>query len=613
MKKETERNDEKKEEEEDIYSKNLNNKINNNERFIDLNISLNFNNNKTPKKAIVKDALNNNLQIKNPDANFQNASFSNKNNDNINKVEIQKKENLNSNGVHINDLENNNKREDNQSKSKKYLNMEIISKKKKNEEEINNDLLNSKINELIESIKREHLNNLSLEKTYNEKIQKLDKIIDFKVKEKKRIMSQLSSMGKNLNKLIEIKIPNIIKNKKYSKQKSYEDLSKLKEKQLSNSAKRYNIMKKDIKLIKSKINLNTQIDKSITKENKFISNKSEELNFFLKKLNSNIIELKNEIKQLKNIKSYHEHFCDKKINKLREEKEYLKNQKESGLSMIENNKNTKKIELIKNQNNSYKLNMVNSMRKINISSENAEKTDITYKNKIPLRRIKQKDTLLINSYSSIMPYKTNNKASILPEILFSQQKIKKNESVAELSLRSLFSKNEKMIFEKYNLLPKKEIDYLEKKYENTNKQKNDSLQKIKVLNNKSSTLKIDISNKIKSNQKQIKRIGKNINGNMVKISINKTKIKINKKKINDVISKEKEMENELQRLNIINTELKEYLKIYENTKNLNQKNEDQMKIEETIKILIKSSKTSDSEKYNKENKKDEDKLLSSII
>jgi len=595
MKKENEGNEEK---EEDIYSNNSNNKINNNERFMNLDVSLNFNISKTPQKTTVKDDLNNNLQIKNPDAdtNFQNTSFNNKNNDNINKVEIQKKENLNSNEININDFENDNKREDNQSKSMRYSNKEIISKKQKNEEEINNDLLNSKINELIESIKSEHLNNLSLEKTYNEKIQKLDNIIYFKVKEKIRIMNQLTSMGKNLNKLIENKIPNINKSKNYSNQKSYEDLSKLKEKQLLNSAKRYNIMKKDIKFIKNKINLNTQIDKRITKENKFISNKSEELNFFLKKLNSNIIELKNEINQLKNIKSYHENVCGKKINKLREEKEFLKNQKAIGLNMIENNKKTA---LIKYQNNSYKLNKVNSMRKLTVSSENEEKADITYKNKISLRRIKPKDNLLFNnynSYSSIIPNNSENKTNILPEILFSQQKIKKSESVAELSLRSLFSKNEKMIFEKYNLLPKKEIEYLEKKYENTNKQKIGSLQKIKVLNDKSSTLKIDISNKIKSNQKQIKRIEKNINGKMVKISLNKTKIKINKKKINDVISKEKKMENELQRLNIINTELKEYLKVYENIQNLNQKSEDQIKIEETIKSLIKSAKTSDTEK-----------------
>ena len=57
-----------------------------------------------------------------------------------------------------------------------------------------------------------------------------------------------------------------------------------------------------------------------------------------------------------------------------------------------------------------------------------------------------------------------------------------------------------MIFEKYNLLPKKEVEYYEKKYENSIKAKNDSLQKIKVLNNKNSILKLDISNKIKNNK-----------------------------------------------------------------------------------------------------------------
>ena len=186
--------------------------------------------------------------------------------------------------------------------------------------------------------------------------------------------------------------------------------------------------------------------------------------------------------------------------------------------------------------------------------------------------------------------------------------MKKSESVVELSSRSLFSKNEKIIFEKYNLLPKKEVEYYEKKYENSIKQKNDSLQKIKILNNKNSILKLDISNKIKSNKKQIKNIEKHISDIIARIAINKTKIKINKKKINGLISKEKEMKNEFQRLSTINNDLKEYLKIYENIQNLRQENENQIKMEESIKILIKSTKSTDIEKYSQENKKDENKL-----
>ena len=302
MRKETERNNERKEKE-DIYSKNLNYKINNNERSIDLNISLNFNNNKTPKETIVKGDTINNLKIKNPDTIYQNKSINNKNNsnkeNNFSRLEKLKNENPNFNKIYINNLDNENIVENQGNKFMKEMNTEIISKPKFNEGEIKTDLLNSKLEELIESTKREHLNNLSLEKTYNEKIQKLDKIIDFKVKEKKGIMNKFSSIGNNLNEIIDKRIPIIIINKNYYNQKSYEDISKLKQKQLSNSAKRYNILKKDIKVIKSKIILNSQIDKSIRKENKFISNKSEELNFILKKLNSNIIELKNEINQLK--------------------------------------------------------------------------------------------------------------------------------------------------------------------------------------------------------------------------------------------------------------------------------------------------------------------------
>jgi hypothetical protein len=272
--------------------------------------------------------------------------------------------------------------------------------------------------------------------------------------------------------------------------------------------------------------------------------------------------------------------------------------------MIEINNNKQNIQLIKCQYNSYRLNKANSMKKLNMFSENEDKVNNAYKKKIPLKKINPKKKLLINSYSSKMP----NESNILPEILFSSQKLRKNGSVAELSLRSLFTQNEKMVFEKYNLLPKKEVEYYEKKYDNSIKQKNDSLQKIKVLNNKNSILKLDISNKIKSNQKQIKFIEKHINGVNVKIAINKTKIKIKKIKINELISKEKEVENEFQRLSQINNELKEYLKIYENIQNLNQENEDQMKIEPNIKILINSIKSTDIEKYSKENKNDENEL-----
>jgi len=604
MKEETGRKNERKEDE-DIYSKNLKYKINNNERFIDLNISLNYNNNKTQKENLVKEDINNNLKINNPDVTHQIKSFDNKNHskkeNNFNKLEKLKNENPNFNKVHINNLDNENIGDNHENKFMKEMNMEIISKSNLNRGEIKSDLLISKLNELIESTKREHLNNLSLEKSYNEKIQKLDKIIDFKVNEKKEIMNKFSSIDNNINEIIDKRIPIIIKNKNYYNLKSYEDISKLKQKQLSNSAKRYNIIKKDIKVIKSKIILNSQIDNSIRKENKFISNKSEELNFILKKLNANIIELKNEINQLKKIKTYHENFCGKKINKLKEEKEYLKNEKSNGLNLIEINKNNQKIQLVKCQNNSYRLNKANSMKKLNIFSEIGDKANNVYIKKIPLKKVNPTNDLIINSYRSIV----SNELNILPQI---SQKLKKSESVVELSSRSLFSKNEKIIFEKYNLLPKKEVEYYEKKYENSIKQKNDSLQKIKILNNKNSILKLDISNKIKSNKKQIKHIEKHISDIIARIAINKTKIKINKKKINDLISKEKEMKNEFQRLNKINNDLKEYLKIYENIQNLKQENENQIKMEESIKILIKSTKSTDIEKYSQENKKDENKF-----
>jgi len=604
MKEETGRKNERKEDE-DIYSKNLKYKINNNERFIDLNISLNYNNNKTQKENLVKEDINNNLKINNPDVTHQIISFDNKSNskkeNNFNKLEKLKNENPNFNKVHINNLDNENIGDNHENKFMKEMNMEIISKSNLNRGEIKSDLLISKLNELIESTKREHLNNLSLEKSYNEKIQKLDKIIDFKVNEKKEIMNKFSSIDNNINEIIDKRIPIIIKNKNYYNLKSYEDISKLKQKQLSNSAKRYNIIKKDIKVIKSKIILNSQIDNSIRKENKFISNKSEELNFILKKLNANIIELKNEINQLKKIKTYHENFCGKKINKLKEEKEYLKNEKSNGLNLIEINKNNQKIQLVKCQNNSYRLNKANSMKKLNIFSEIGDKANNVYIKKIPLKKVNPTNDLIINSYRSIV----SNELNILPQI---SQKLKKSESVVELSSRSLFSKNEKIIFEKYNLLPKKEVEYYEKKYENSIKQKNDSLQKIKILNNKNSILKLDISNKIKSNKKQIKHIEKHISDIIARIAINKTKIKINKKKINDLISKEKEMKNEFQRLNKINNDLKEYLKIYENIQNLKQENENQIKMEESIKILIKSTKSTDIEKYSQENKKDENKF-----
>ena len=185
------------------------------------------------------------------------------------------------------------------------------------------------------------------------------------------------------------------------------------------------------------------------------------------------------------------------------------------------------------------------------------------------------------------------------------KKFEKKRKCSRIKFRSLFSKNEKIIFGKYNLLPKKEVEYYEKKYENSIKQKNDSLQKIKILNNKNSILKLDISNKIKSNKKQINNIEKHISDIIARIAINKTKIKINKKKINDLISKEKEMKNEFQRLSNINNDLKEYLKIYENVQNLNQENKNQIQMEESIKILIKSTKSTDIEKYNQENKKEE--------
>ena len=604
MKEETDRKNERKVDE-DIYSKNLKYKINNNERFIDLNISLNYNNNKTQKENLVKEDINNNLKINNPDVTHQIKSFDNKNNskkeNNFNKLEKLKNENPNFNKIYINNLDNENIGDNHENKFMKEMNMEIISKSNLNRGEIKCDLLISKLNELIESTKREHLNNLSLEKSYNEKIQKLDKIIDFKVNEKKGIMNKFSSIDNNINEIIDKRIPIIIKNKNYYNLKSYEDISKLKRKQLSNSAKRYNIIKKDIKVIKSKIILNSQIDNSIRKENKFISNKSEELNFILKKLNANIIELKNEINQLKKIKTYHENFCGKKINKLKEEKEYLKNEKSNGLNLIEINKNNQKIQLVKCQNNSYRLNKANSMKKLNIFSEIGDKANNVCIKKIPLKKVNPTNDLLINSYRSIV----SNESNILPQI---SQKLKKSESVVELSSRSLFSKNEKIIFEKYNLLPKKEVEYYEKKYENSIKQKNDSLQKIKILNNKNSILKLDISNKIKSNKKQIKNIEKHISDIIARIAINKTKIKINKKKINGLISKEKEMKNEFQRLSTINNDLKEYLKIYENIQNLRQENENQIKMEESIKILIKSTKSTDIEKYSQENKKDENKL-----
>jgi len=604
MKEETDRKNERKVDE-DIYSKNLKYKINNNERFIDLNISLNYNNNKTQKENLVKEDINNNLKINNPDVTHQIKSFDNKNNskkeNNFNKLEKLKNENPNFNKIYINNLDNENIGDNHENKFMKEMNMEIISKSNLNRGEIKCDLLISKLNELIESTKIEHLNNLSLEKSYNEKIQKLDKIIDFKVNEKKGIMNKFSSIDNNINEIFDKRIPIIIKNKNYYNLKSYEDISKLKRKQLSNSAKRYNIIKKDIKVIKSKIILNSQIDNSIRKENKFISNKSEELNFILKKLNANIIELKNEINQLKKIKTYHENFCGKKINKLKEEKEYLKNEKSNGLNLIEINKNNQKIQLVKCQNNSYRLNKANSMKKLNIFSEIGDKANNVCIKKIPLKKVNPTNDLLINSYRSIV----SNESNILPQI---SQKLKKSESVVELSSRSLFSKNEKIIFEKYNLLPKKEVEYYEKKYENSIKQKNDSLQKIKILNNKNSILKLDISNKIKSNKKQIKNIEKHISDIIARIAINKTKIKINKKKINGLISKEKEMKNEFQRLSTINNDLKEYLKIYENIQNLRQENENQIKMEESIKILIKSTKSTDIEKYSQENKKDENKL-----
>ena len=103
-----------------------------------------------------------------------------------------------------------------------------------------------------------------------------------------------------------------------------EDLINVKEKQLKNVSKAKIIVDNDISKINSKLKKGYYLNQEIQEENPSIKTKTDELNYVLNKLNTNINILRNEIVILKDIKNRHENNCEKKLVKLNKELENLK-------------------------------------------------------------------------------------------------------------------------------------------------------------------------------------------------------------------------------------------------------------------------------------------------
>ena len=313
-------------------------------------------------------------------------------------------------------------------------------------------------------------------------------------------------------------------------------------------------------------------------------------------------ELKNEIKSLNNIKYYHQNICDKNKTKLKKELENLKLEKLNELNNQQNNLKFKKIQLFKKHFNKYKIKTID-----NSNSKNKNKNK-SYKNII----IKKINT---NNDNNNLSFNSFSQRNILPEIInFTSEikKLKKNESVKELSFNSLFSKNEKKIFEKYKIIPEKGIKNYEKKYDEIIKQNYNNYQKIKNINNNSANLKLDISYKIINNEITSKKLDKQINNIKFKISTNKIIIKNVKKKLHDLMNEEKEIDNKLGLLNERNMKLKEFIKFYEEIQDINQEEND-IKIEQTIENQLNKIKNDiNLYKSNSFNENDDDNIIQQI-
>ena len=175
-----------------------------------------------------------------------------------------------------------------------------------------NILLEQRLHQITQNIQKEIRNNHEIILQNKKFLKELNKELE----NQQEIKTGINNDMKNLENLISFKIKQIQEISKMNRGKdsvergkkelfnyqSSEELLNVKQKQLKNLAKTNTIVEKDISKITDSLQKGYYLDQTIKEEKPSIRTKSDELNYKLSKLNTNIDILKNEILILKSIK-----------------------------------------------------------------------------------------------------------------------------------------------------------------------------------------------------------------------------------------------------------------------------------------------------------------------
>ena len=378
--------------------------------------------------------------------------------------------------------------------------------------------------------------------------------------------------------------------------KKIEKQLKIKESQFNYNQKVTLLLMKEIYKYNKKIKTNSNIDENIKQENPLIIKKEEEYKYILNKLNEEIDILKQDIQALKIIRNKHL-MCNRIENKLLDEIEFYKLEKQKKLNYIESLNKFKYIQKLRKRkvliereqfNNSSTNNFVSELKLpseptkfensiiFNALENKNEIEPILPNKKIIGKNVKYNLSLSrsskdINIFEKAKKYeqdkkaaeKKNEKRNAFREKLFAN-------SFSSLGLypNKLFTDEEKSIIQNYKFIPEEKVDNCEKKYTNMLAQINKTEKEIKKIGKQNQKKILNIKCKIINNDKKQKDLEKISANKSITKKQNETKIIKIKLLIKEKLQEEKQLDLDLNKQNMNNQKLREILDISNNFENL---------------------------------------------
>ena len=461
--------------------------------------------------------------------------------------------------------------------------------------------LQNQYKDLLNRFKKEENEMNKSKNECNKRITRLNINIRNQAEINKKTLNNISEVQNELNNAYDKLVKYFSKNKN----NFYNHVSSQIEKQLKIKESQYNynqkvtlLLMKEINKYNRKIKFNTNIDENIKQENPLINKKEEEYRFILNKLNEEIDILKQDVQALKLVRNRHK-MCSKLENKLINEIEFYKVEKQKKLDYIVSlNKfkyfqklRKRKVLIEKEQfknlsTNNLQLNpmLENSLIKNELESKKEIEPVVPMKKILKLKRLNHplsvskssKNIKENNKYEKAKKYELDKKIAEKSneKKLIVKEKFNENSfSNFRLIPNKLFTDEEKSIFKNYQFIPDEEVDNCEKKYTNRLEQISKTERAIKKLGKKNAEKIINIKFKIINNDKKQKNLEKLCLTSSLLIKQNAKKILKLKELIKEKQQEEKKIDMELRKENMKHEKLKEILQVSNNIGNPTTKEE----------------------------------------